>query len=268
MHLEGARLDGDQDQIVVPVGDASARVSTDTLLTACRNGPERRRGEIVEEWLGDIRRQLAEASSLGQVEPARLRLQAVPRSDQPPAGLSSSFNAAFDLLVVEDRDGFARRVQQADLDAVGLSANEAVSAALNATIATVLTRLDVRDHQLPGGTTVRLASADGVPYVSAGITSIRQLAGTDSPYGSLVGVPQHSALVILPVSTSKSLGVLPVLAGLVGSMYDGGTDPCSRGVYWFVGDEAYPLGVDTDTDGRQTIVIPPEVADIAASLPT
>ena len=116
----------------------------------------------------------------------------------------------------------------------------AVTAALNTTISEVLVRPDVRTHALPGGSEVRMASADGVPYVSAGITSVRQLAGVDSSYGTLVGVPRHSMIILQPVTSRLVLDGLGVRTGLAGSMYDRGADRCARDVYCFANGDAYP----------------------------
>lgn len=263
----GATLVEGSDELVVPLDGSRARVSTATLLSACEGQPEHRWPEVVETWLAAVGGQVRAAASDAPVDPARLRLQAVPRGAEPVTGVAAAFNAAFDLLVVEDRSGSSRRLLQADLDALGLGADQAIQTALDATISEVLVRLDVRPHDLPGGGQIRMASMDGVPYVSAGITSVRQLAGADSPYGTLVGVPRHSMIVLQPVTSRTVLDGLPVLTSLVGSMYDSGTDRCARDVYWFVGAEAYPIGVDGGPDGRSQISLPAEVASVVASLP-
>lgn len=263
----GASLDETRDELLVPLDGARVRASTLTLLSACQSQPEHRWPELVEGWLRAVDREVVAASSGAAVDRSRLRLQAVPRGDEPPAGVSAGFNRAFDLLVLEDRAGASRRLLQADLDALGLSADEAVRAALDATVSEVLVRLDVRPYTLPGGGQLRMASADGVPYVSAGITSVRQLAGVDSPHGTLVGVPRHSMIVLQPVTSRAVLDGLPALTGLVGSMFDSGTDRCARDVYWFLGAEAYPVGVAPGPDGRPQITLPAEVASLVASLP-
>lgn len=198
---------------------------------------------------------------------ARLRLQAV-LSDVPrPPGMSVEFTSSFDLCLVEDRDGEVWPVQQADLDTLGLTADEAVTAALDATISEVLVRLDVRDHALPGGGSVRMASADGVPYVSAGVVTIAQLAGEDLPYGAFVGVPRQSALIICRVSTRASLDVLPVIARMVASLHDSAPDPCSRGVYWFVGGDAHLIEVEERPDQEPRLGLPAVLQDVVAALP-
>ncbi|WP_375425320.1 hypothetical protein [uncultured Friedmanniella sp.] len=263
----GSSLDQERDEVLVPLAGARARVSTATLLTACATERERRWPQVVETWLAGVDRQLADAASEGQVDPHRLRVQAVPRGDDAGAGVRAGFNSAFDLLVVEDRAGASRRLLPLDLEGLGLSAEEAVRAGLDATIGEVLVRLDVRPHTLPGGGEIRMASADGVPYVSAGITSVRQLAGADSPYGTLVGVPRHSMIVLQPVSSRSVLDGLPVLADLVGSMFDSATDRCARAVYWFVGAEAYPVGATASADGRPSLSLPPQLESVVASLP-
>ena len=66
----------------------------------------------------------------GGVDVSWLRVQAVPRSGEPTAGLSAAFNSAFDLLVVEDLATTSRRMLASDLTALGMTGEEAVSAAL------------------------------------------------------------------------------------------------------------------------------------------
>ena len=265
----GATVDETSDELLVPMDQSRARVSTATLLSACKGQPKHRWPEVVEGWLARVQGQLSDAASgTTEVDPARLRVQAVPRgAAEPAAGVSAGFNAAFDLRVVEDRAGSSRRLLQTDLDALGMSADQAVQAALNATITQVLVQLDVRPHALPGGGEIRMASADGVPYVSAGITSVRQLAGADSPSGTLVAVPRHSMIVLQPVTSRAVLDGLPVLTALVGSMYDSGTDPCARDVYWFVGGDAYRINADAGPDGQPRLTLPAEVGPLVAALP-
>jgi hypothetical protein len=263
----GATLDAERDEVVIPLGDSRARVSTDTLLSGCAGQPKRRWPSVVETWLAGLSRQLTDAAADPGPDPARLRVQALPRAAEPPAGVSAGFNSSFDLLVVEDRPEAARRLLAPDLDALGMTADQAVRAGLDLTISEVLVRLDVQNHTLPGGGEIRMASAEGVPYVSAGITSVRQLAGVDSPYGTLVGVPRHSMIVLQPVTSRAVLDGLGVLTGLVGSMYDGSPDACARGVYWFASGDAFPVGVETEPGGRPQLTLPAELADVVASLP-
>lgn len=264
----GAALAGDSAEVVLPVDGGRARVSTESLLVASKGEPRSRWPHLVEEWLRDVMQQVSSgATNATPVDPTRLRLQAVPRGASEPAGLSVAFGSSFDLLVVEDRDGSIRRLQQTGLNALGLSLEAAASAALDATISEVLIGLDVQDHPLPGGGSVRMASADGVPYVSAGITSIKQLAGQDLPHGAFVGVPQHSALLLFPVKTAASLDVVPVLDQLVRSMYDASADPCTAGIYWFVGDDAHLIGVQVGANGQPRVKLPPELRAVVNTLP-
>jgi len=262
----GATLQSADNEVLLPVGDSRVRASTDSLLRLCADQPRTSWPSLVERWLADVQ-QASVTTTTNGVDPSRLRVQAVPRSSAPAAGVSATFNSAFDLLVVEDLATSSRRLLASDLSALGMTGEEAVTAALNTTISEVLVRLDVRTHELPGGSEVRMASADGVPYVSAGITSVRQLAGVDSPYGTLVGVPRHSMIVLQPVTSRLVLDGLGVLTGLVGSMYDSGADRCARDVYWFANGDAYPVGTSVGSDGRPEITLPAEVASVVASLP-
>lgn len=100
-----------------------------------------------------------------------------------------------------------------------------------------------------------------------GITSIKQLAGQDLSYGAFVGVPQHSALLLFPVETAASLDVVPVLDHLVRSMYDASEDPCTAGIYWFVGDDAHLIGVQVRANGQPRVNLPPELRAVVNTLP-
>ncbi|GAB3916922.1 hypothetical protein GCM10027613_16310 [Microlunatus endophyticus] len=175
-------------------------------------------------------------------------------------------NSAFDLVAVEDRESSVQLLQQADLDAMGISAEGALRMALDQTISEVLVHLDVRPHPLPNGESVLLAGADGVPYVSAGVTSIPQLAGVDLPYGALFAVPRHSVILILPVRSWASLGAVPALADFVEAQYRGASDPCSAQIYWFTGDDAFPVGTEPDESGGDRLVLAPELQSLADRL--
>lgn len=265
--LPGATLAADSDEVLVPVGDGRARVATASLLRGCADLPAHEWPEVVQAWLIEVRRQVLESASEEPVEVGRLRLQAAPRSNELPDGLSAAFNSAFDLLVLEDREGASRRLQRADLDALGLTAEQAVSTALDQTISEVLVRLEVQSQPLPSGEQLRIASAIGVPYVSAGISSIAQLAGTDLPHGALVGVPTHSMIMIQPVASRRSLSTVGMLEGYVASTYDAGPDPCARNLYWFVDGDAHSLGTEPGTDGRPELSLSPALASVVDRLP-
>lgn len=74
-------------------------------------------------------------------------------------------------------------------------------------------------------------------------------------------------IIVQPVTSRADLDTLPVLAGLVGSIHDDGTDPCARQVYWFVAGDAHPVSVATSSDGRPQVYLPAEVEAVAATLP-
>ncbi len=117
------------------------------------------------------------------------------------------------------------------------------------------------------GSLVRVASADGEPYVSAGITSLVQLAGTDLPHGALVGVPRHSMLVIQPMRSKRDLGTVKILESCVASMFREAPDGCTPRLFWFVDGDAHPLGTETGPDGSPTLLLSPALAPIADRLP-
>lgn len=252
----------------MPLGKARARISIQSLWATCRVQPSSYWAPIAGEWLAGVRRQI-DAATTGEsgVDASRLRVQAVPRGYEPLPGLRSAFNSAFDLVAVEDRDGSVRRLQQADLEAMGISAEDALRTALDQTVTEVLVGLEVHAHPLPAGGSVLMASADGVPYVSAGVTSIPQLAGMELPYGALVAVPRHSMILILPVTSRESLAPVPVLIGLVEAMYRDAVDPCGAPLYWFVDGDAFPVGIEPDAAGQPRLVLVPELQPVVDRLP-
>ena len=267
--VPSATLDQDAEEVLLPVSGDRARISTRSLVDECAGKPQQMWPQLVETWLREVsQRAAALAGEQAGMDTSRLRLQAVPRGDTLPGGVSVGFGSQFDLLVVEDQDGWARRLQQVDLDAVGITADDAARVALDQTISQVLAGLDVRDHALPEGVSaVRMASADGVPYVSAGITSIAQLAGAELPSGALVGVPRHSALLMVRVESRRTLDDLVVFSRLVGSMFDAATDRCARGVYWFLGGQFHPVSVVEVAGAAPQISLPPELREVVAALP-
>jgi len=196
----------------------------------------------------------------------RLRIQAFPHGPQTPPGLSSGFNSAFDVMAVKDVDGTPGLLQPSDLDALGMDPETALRTALDQTISEVLVNLDVQPQQLPTGGEVLLASAEGVPYVSAGVTTIPQLAGVELPYGALVAVPRHSMIMILPVASRQTLTAVGVLSGFAEFAYQDAADGCSPGLYWFVDGDAFPIRSEPDADGGPQLVIAPELEDVVNRL--
>lgn len=266
--LPGATFDAQAGEVLVPLGVDRARVSTQSLLAACQGQPPSSWSEITQQWLAEVKRQLSATADAGPAgDPGRLRAQAVPHGPEAPPGLSSAFNSAFDLVAVEDREGSVRMLQQSDLDAMGMSAEAALRTALDLTISEVLVNLEVQSQQLPTGGSVLIASAEGVPYVSAGVTSIPQLAGVELPYGALFAVPRHSMILILPITSRESLASIPVLAGFVESMYRDAPDPCAPGLYWFTDGDAFRVGAEQDADGQQQLVMAPELQPVVDRLP-
>jgi len=198
---------------------------------------------------------------------SRLRMQAYPHGPETPPGLSSAFNSAFDLMAVADYDGTPGLLQQSDLDALQLDPEQALRTALDQTINEVLVHLDIEPHELPGGGSVLMAGADGVPYVSAGVTSISQLAGVELPYGALVAVPRHSMILILPVASRRTLAAVGVLAGFAEFASQDAPDPCSPGLFWFVDGDAFPIGSEPEPDDGRQLVIAPELEPVIKRLP-
>lgn len=262
--VPGSKLDPEQHQVVITRSSDRARVDTASLLALCAEQPSTGWPRLVDSWLRAIDRQLAEAEA-GIESVEQLRLQAVP-TGQADTGMITRFNSAFDLRLLADQPGSSRPVNRSELERLGVGAEEAVRIALDRTISNVLTRLDVQTQELPGGSSVRVASADGVPYVSAGITSLSQLAGSDLPHGALVGVPRHSMMIIQPMLGRRDLSTVAILEGFVASMFDGASDGCTAQLFWFVNGDAHPLGTESSRDGKSTLVLSPALAPVADQL--
>lgn len=69
------------------------------------------------------------------------------------------------------------------------------------------------------------------------------------------------------METAASLDVVPVLDHLVRSMYDASEDPCTAGIYWFVGDDAHLIGVQVSANGQPRVNLPPELRAVVDTLP-
>ena len=159
--VSGATLNAEQHEVVIVRGHDRARVDTASLVAACAEQPSPGWPRLVEGWLRDVDRQLGEAEA-GLESTEQLRLQALPKG-QADAGITTGFNSAFDLRLLADQSGSTRLVRRSELERLGISAEDAVGVALNQTISTVLVGLDVQTQEMPGGSKVRVASADGVP---------------------------------------------------------------------------------------------------------
>lgn len=266
--IPSATLDVERAELLIPIEGGQARVATRSLLATCAEAPHETWPTTVDAWLRTVREQAqsALADAGGPPDPAALRLRALPRAATQAPGLSAPFGSSFDVQVVEDLPDRMRQLTDDDLARLGMQPEQAVSTALTNTIQHVLIRLDVREHPLPGGGAVRLAAAEGSPYVSAAITSIAQLMGTPLPYGALVGVPRHSAILMCEVTSRASLDNVALLADMIADMYAGADDPCAEGLYWFVNGDLHPVQVQRDGDVAR-VVLPEALRSIAASLP-
>jgi len=198
---------------------------------------------------------------------SRLRMQAYPHGSETPPGVSSTFNSAFDLMAVADYDGTPGLLQPSDLEVLQLDPAQVLQTALEQTVNEVLVKLDVVPQELPGVGSVLMAGAEGVPYVSAGVTLIPQLAGVELPYGALVAVPRHSMILILPVASRQTLSAVDVLAGFAEFASKDAPDSCSPGLYWFVNGDAFPIGSEPDGNGQRQLVIAPGLEPVINSLP-
>lgn len=261
----GAHLDRDQDCVVLPRAHDRIRVATDSLLGACAPEPSTRWPRTVESWLAGIDRQIAEADA-GLESAGQLRLQALPR-DTAEDGMTIPFNSAFDLRLLANQSDSTRLVRRSDLERLDIAPEEAVRIALDQTVSEVLVGLDIQSQQLPGNASVRVASEEGNPSVSAGIAIVSHLAGEDSPHGALVAVPRHSMIIVQPVRTRQDLSTVGILEGFARSMFDDAPDACSPLLYWFVDGDAHPIGTEPVAEGGPQLVLSPPLANAANRLP-
>jgi hypothetical protein len=260
--VPGARFDADAGEVVLPVGRAEPRAVTRTIVGRCAEAPRHRWPRLVEEWLRDMSEQatiaVGEIELLGDVREL-LRLRIVPKTSPATreAFVVTDFGPFFDAMVVIDHAEYGGPLSQERASRLELS--RLGDLAIGNTERTEMAGFTVSERPLTLTESVRLVTKPGSRYVSVALTDLARYLPRRCPYGALVGVPDHNKVLLYPVTSTAVLDVLPVFADVVADLYEGGGDPCARGVFWWV--EGHLLAVP---DPRTP---PPELGHLIARLP-
>ncbi len=266
--LPGATFDTGTGELLVPVGaDQRARVSTNKVVDHCSTSPRADWPGFIRGWINSVKEQIdGPTDPRRTLDPAALRVRLVPSDAGRADGdrfVRVPYGRHFVLEVVVDAPGSVELLSVDDATTLGMDVSQATVAGMRRTVELVLARLDLRDHELSPGLTVRVGAADGVPYVSAGLMSVPQLLrGQPLPYGALVAAPQLSAIVLHPVTSKASINGGVTISRVVESMYDGAADPCSRLLFWLLEGELHPLQRED-----QRLAVPGELESMVAALP-
>lgn len=268
--LPGARVASDRDEIVVAVPGGRARVSLVPLLRSCVDQPRQAWPQLVADWVAAVRRELPDSVSadLGPVDVAQLRLRLTPAADAAATDsyLAMPFGTHFTAVVVVNRPGRLDLLTLAQAARLDREPAELVRIAVRQTVERELTTLDVRDHELPTGGSVRLLAADGNPFVTTALMSVKRFLPEGADHGALVAAPQYSAVLLHRVDQGLRDAAV-ALHRLAGSMFEAAADPCSDQVFWWRDGEFHPVRVvPGESGGAVQVRLPEALAPIVARL--
>ncbi|MEU4370761.1 hypothetical protein [Micromonospora chersina] len=268
--LPGARVAPDRDEIVVAVPGGRARVSLVPLLRGCADQPRQAWPELVADWIATVRRELPDSVSadLGPVDLAQLRLRLTPAAPTSETDdyLAVPFGTHFTAAVVVDRPGRLDLLTLAQAAGLDREPAELVRIAVRQTVERELTTLDVRDHELPTGGSVRLLAADGNPFVTTALMSVRRFLPEAAEHGALVAAPRYSAVLLHPVDEGLREAAV-ALHRLAGSLFEAAADPCSEQVFWWRDGEFHPVRVvPGESGGAVQVRLPEALAPVVARL--
>ncbi|WP_157740297.1 hypothetical protein [Micromonospora auratinigra] len=268
--LPGARVAPDEDEILVPLPDGRARVSLAPLLRRCRDEPRQIWPHLLADWLADLRGQLppsVAADEAGPIPLDRLRLRLTPGADAESSGfLALPFGDHFTAAVVVDRPGRLDLLTLTQAEQLGREPDELVRLAVRQTVQHELATLDVRDHELPAGGSVRLLAADGNPYVTTALMSVPRFLPEAGEYGALVAAPRYSAVLLHQVGADLR-DTAVAFDRVTRSMFDAADDRCTDRIFWWHDRVFHPVRVLPGTDGGPAeLRVPPALAPLADRL--
>jgi hypothetical protein len=260
--IPGASFDAASYEVLVPMDDSRARVNVTSLVAEAEDLPPERWPRLVEEWCAGVLEHLEMPQPKLDAEQLRVRL--VPRSPVAEDVIVKPYGAYFQLELMADLPNRRVWIGPAGAAELGLTPEDAFTTGLRNTIGKVLVHLDIRQHDVGNGLTISLASADGNPWVSAGLTSVQNLfRAPELPYGAIVAVPRLSAVLFTPVVSDRVTADIPLLGRLVSDMHRDSDDPCSADLFWFHDGALYRI---ERGDGTR-VTLPVELEPVAAALP-
>lgn len=260
--VPAARTAPGSDDVLIPVPGGRARVSLTPFLHRCQDQPHHTWPQLLADWVVAIRRELPEgvdADDLGSVDVERLRVRLVPSAASPETSdyVVLPFGEHFTATVVVDHPGRLEVLTVAQSRRLGREPDELFRLALRQTVQHELADLDLRDHELPGGRSVRLLAGDGKPFVTTTLLSLKRFLPDDATHGALVAAPRYSAVMLHSVDAQVHDSAA-AFHRLASSMFNAADDPCSDMVFWWHGGELHPLRVEAADDGSAMEVRVPE----------
>jgi hypothetical protein len=257
-----ARLNSETAEVVLPVGRAEPRAATATIVERCARVPQHKWPKLVEEWLLGVSDRAAmaigEIELLGDVRKL-LRLRIVPKVADAAREtfVVTEFGRYFDAMVVIDHPRYGGPLTKERCARLGLS--RVGSLAVANTHERELIGVMATERPLTMTESVRLVTKPGNRYVSAVLAELQRFLPDPCPYGALVGVPDHNTVLLYPVASTAVFDVLPVFAEVVGEMYEGSDDACSRDIFWWLDGGLARV----DPDGE----LPAELSGLVAYIP-
>ncbi|MCG5461958.1 hypothetical protein AB0K35_04160 [Micromonospora sp. NPDC053740] len=260
--LPGARVAAESDEVIIAMPGGRARVSLGPLLRLCLDQPHQAWPELVADWVAAIRREMPDqvSADLGPADLEQLRLRLIPAAETPESDnyLAMPFGEHFTAVVVVNRPGRLDLLTLAQAARLGPDPEGLVRTAVRQTVERELVSLDVRDHELPTGGSVRLLASDGNPFVTTALMSVKRFLPEGADNGALVAAPQYSAVMLHSVSGRLHDSAV-ALHRLANSMFVAATDPCTDQIFWWHGGEFHPVRIVVEQSAGTVQVRLPEV---------
>ncbi|GGQ71376.1 hypothetical protein [Couchioplanes azureus] len=260
--LPGASVAPGRDEVLIPVSGGRARVSLTPLLHRCQDQPHHTWPQLLADWVAAIRRELpqdVDADDLGPVDVERLRVRLVPSAASAATSdyVALPFGEHFTATVVVNRPARLDVLTVAQSRQLGREPDDLFRLAMRQTVQHELAGLDLRDHELPGGGSVRLLAGDGNPFVTTTLLSLKRFLPDNATHGALVATPRYSAVMLHRVDARLHDNAVAFYR-LASSMFSAADDPCSDTIFWWHDGELHPLRVVTADDGSALEVRVPE----------
>ncbi|MFJ8581100.1 hypothetical protein [Micromonospora sp. NPDC093277] len=260
----------DSDEVIIVMPGGRARVSLVPLLRRCLDQPRQSWPDVVADWLAAVRRELPDqvSAELGPADVEQLRLRLIPAAATPEADnyLAMPFGTHFTAMVVVNRPERLDLLTLAQVAQLGGDPEGLVRIAVRQTVERELVSLDVRDHELPGGGSVRLLASDGNPFVTTALMSVKRFLPDGADNGALVAAPQYSAVMLHRV-VGRVQDRAVALHRLANSMFAAATDPCTDQIFWWHGGEFHPVRVVAgESAGAVQVRMPEALAPVVERL--
>ncbi|MFI6262426.1 hypothetical protein [Micromonospora sp. NPDC051006] len=268
--MPGARVAPDTDEVIIAVPGGRARVSLVPLLRLCLDQPRQMWPDLLADWVAGIRRQLparVTPDELGPADVGQLRLRLTPAAATAEANsyLAMPFGEHFTAAVVINRSDRLEMLTIAQAGQLGREPVELIRLAVRQTVQHELAALDIRDHAMPGGGSVRLLAADGNPFVTTALMSLKRFLPDAAEYGALVAAPRYSAVLLHRVDAPVNDSAV-ALQRLAMSMFTAADDRCSDEIFWWHDGEFHPVRIVAGEAGTVQVRVPEALAAVVERL--